>query len=399
MFGLTLSTIEIISYVGLAILSAAYGVETGPKEMLTERQKEIINEIVEGRRTYMDYSPTLGWDIKPHGSSTRYGYTANSNGVRGTKEYAKCPSEKVRVLTYGDSYTHSIPGALSETWQGYLEQFDSGLEVLNLGVGGYGLDQAYLRYLEKKEVYRSELVFVGFMPDNAYRNLNTFRPFLVPKGLPLAKPRFVVQRDRLVKIENPMSERSQYTKLLDNTKERLQKLGRHDYFYRYRYRPSTLDFLATYRAIRLVDQILSDYSEDKIRYATIRTKAFGVFAPGSEIYEVTARLIEQFYKDVQRSGAIPVVLFFPDKSDVIDSKRGRVLRYSMLTQMTDTKKMRHIDFMVEMAEGDIESLFDSTGHYTPKANARVARRIQEYLADRGLRGELQGARKRIGCDT
>ena len=51
------------------------------------------------------------------------------------------------------------------------------IEVLNLGVGGYGTDQAYLKYILTKKNLDADMVLIGYMSDNLNRNVNTFRTF------------------------------------------------------------------------------------------------------------------------------------------------------------------------------------------------------------------------------
>ena len=57
---------------------------------------------------------------------------------------------------------------------------------MNFGVGGFGLDQAYLRYQKMIREFELPTVLLGFMPENMSRHVNTYRPFYFPgTGLPL----------------------------------------------------------------------------------------------------------------------------------------------------------------------------------------------------------------------
>ena len=58
-----------------------------------------------------------------------------------------------------------------------MESYGSHIEALNFGVGGFGLDQAYLRYLEDGIQYNSHIVLIGFMSENIYRNVIPIVPF------------------------------------------------------------------------------------------------------------------------------------------------------------------------------------------------------------------------------
>ena len=52
-------------------------------------------------------------------------------------------------------------------------------EVLNLGVGGYGTDQAFLKYKLTQKNLDADMVLIGYMTENCNRNVNTYRPFYV----------------------------------------------------------------------------------------------------------------------------------------------------------------------------------------------------------------------------
>ena len=65
--------------------------------------------------------------------------TTQTSGARTMLLYA---NRKVRINTYGDSYTECAQVSDGETWQEYLAGH-LGEPVRNFGVGGYGLYQAY----------------------------------------------------------------------------------------------------------------------------------------------------------------------------------------------------------------------------------------------------------------
>ena len=54
----------------------------------------------------------------------------------------------------------------------------TGSRVFNAGVPGYGTDQAYLRYRERKESLAPDIVILGLMIGDMKRNVNVFRTFL-----------------------------------------------------------------------------------------------------------------------------------------------------------------------------------------------------------------------------
>jgi len=78
------------------------------------------------------------------------------------------------------------PGALSSR---HLEARTDALNVLNYGIGGYGFDQAFLRFQREGIALRPDVVLIGFAPDDLGRLVNVYRRFISSRELPLAKPR------------------------------------------------------------------------------------------------------------------------------------------------------------------------------------------------------------------
>ena len=97
----------------------------------------------------------------------------------------------VLMTAFGDSFTHCDGVANSFTWEYLLERLNPALEVLNFGVGGYGTDQALLRYELEGMAFHPHIAILGFLPENIHRVVSVFRPFYFPMtGIPMSKPRF-----------------------------------------------------------------------------------------------------------------------------------------------------------------------------------------------------------------
>lgn len=94
------------------------------------------------------HDKTLGWVPRPNLSRYRgIGTTpvsTNSQGMRGRREVSP-RSAGLRIVCIGDSFTFGNDVRDDEVWTAQLEEELPGSEVLNLGVSGYGLDQAALR--------------------------------------------------------------------------------------------------------------------------------------------------------------------------------------------------------------------------------------------------------------
>jgi hypothetical protein len=280
-----------------------------------------------------------------------------------------------RIAAFGDSFTHCDEVKNHETWQAIMEGFDTNLEVLNFGVGAFGLDQSYLRYIKEGRQYQPSIVLIGFMTENILRHVNTYRPFYFPKtGLPLTKPRFVVDGESLALIPNPMKSLEDYNRLLLQPGETLPRIGANDYFYKRRYSSNPLDWSPTVRLLKILFQrgyVKLPGDEEIITN--------GRYNERSEAFRVTTRIFDEFYKAVMDNQSIPIVLVFPNQSDLIRARKNSQKMYSTLLEYFDSVGYRYIDLIEVFNVADIKDLF--SGHYTPLANSLVAEYLFDYISN------------------
>ena len=57
-----------------------------------------------------------------------------------------------------------------------LARLDAGLEFENFGVPAYGLDQAFLRYQREGRPTHPQIVVIGFMEENIFRDVTCSGP-------------------------------------------------------------------------------------------------------------------------------------------------------------------------------------------------------------------------------
>lgn len=145
--------------------------------------------------SFDQWSPTLGWKPKANvRDDEAFGgkrLTTNARGLRGSRDYAyEKPAGVFRIVVLGDSFTFGEEVGDDDVYAHQLEGRLSGVEVVNLGVHGYGHDQMLLYLKEEGLRYRPDLVLLGFISDDMVRNTLAFRDY--------AKPRFVLEDGRLV---------------------------------------------------------------------------------------------------------------------------------------------------------------------------------------------------------
>ena len=91
----------------------------------------------------------LGWDRKATTrgfeiSNRKTTFKINQIGSRGKKVY-----KKDKISVFGDSFAFCRYVNDDETWQSNLSKKYKN-NILNFGVGNYGLDQAFLKYIKIK---------------------------------------------------------------------------------------------------------------------------------------------------------------------------------------------------------------------------------------------------------
>lgn len=140
---------------------------------------------------------TRGWTPRPDLSLIRdgYRYTTNHLGQRALKEYVYDKAQ-YQVLIVGDSYTFGIDADDACVWPTMLQQMDHRLNVINLAVGGYGIDQMAITLQETIDFYRPNLVIAALVGEDVWRATLDFRDY--------QKPKFEIEGDRLVLTHTPI---------------------------------------------------------------------------------------------------------------------------------------------------------------------------------------------------
>lgn len=367
--------VEGTSLLGLWIVEASRNVIYDPViEVLSESQKTRLSKFLEqGRGERVQQDPVLGW--------TRIG---NSAGMRDDREYENQPTpETIRISAFGDSFTYGSDVELEETWAKQLTAIQPSVEVLNYGCGGYGLDQAYLRYFKLGTEYNPDIVLIGYMTENIARNVNVFRAFYTRsyRDVIFTKPRFKIEDRELTLLENPISSLEDHRNLLTNDRQVLAELGRNDYHYQTNYHRGSFDFLPSVRFLKIFGYV----ARLKVLDPIIRLD--GMYSVESEAYEVTLAIFDAFYRSVLENGALPIIVVLPDLHDQRRSRERRERRYSPLLAEFEARGYRFIDTMnaLEAHESrySIKQLTREWGHYSPIGNRIMAEYIASQLESWG----------------
>lgn len=378
---LTLGAVEIVAWIALAVSRPLLEEEIRTTGDIFREQTALIRQLIapdSGRMLAVD--SLLGWRYRA-GHVDAHDQT-NAQGVRSRREYApRSPAGVVRVAAFGDSFVYGNEVGNADCWSTVLEELEPRLEVLNYGVGGYGADQAYLRFLTEGDRLSPQVVVLGFAPVDLRRLVNVYRRFISNRELPLVKPRYVLTGNGgLELLPSPVRSAADYLPLLDQP-DLVREFGRHDAWYEPAVHESVLyDLSATVRlATALWIRVRRRFLDPD------RLVQDGVFNRASTAFRIQIALFAQFVAQARARGAVPLVVIFPDVESVRRSRAGRPPVFTPLLDELRTRRITYLDltqaFLAAPSTTPLEDWFMPGGHYSPRGNRLVAAWLGPRLLD------------------
>jgi lysophospholipase L1-like esterase len=137
---------------------------------------ELTAYLTHGRRalatrteqTHCEYDPLLGWVHRPEQRyPDLYGpgrtLTTNAQRLRGARAVDPTSPPAYRILCLGDSWTMGYGLDDAQTFAEVLSR-GAHVEAVNMGMGGFGIDQAYLWYQRDGQVLPHDLLLLAITP-------------------------------------------------------------------------------------------------------------------------------------------------------------------------------------------------------------------------------------------
>lgn len=168
--------------------------------------------IAEGSSTETQFDRDLGWANKPSVVvRDKYGagkpLTINSQGFRQMEEVPREKREGMkRVVIVGDSFVFGSENGDLDTIPAHLNELLTNAECINLGVPGYGIDQAYLNYLKNGSPLDPDVLLYCVLPADFERASR--ERFRSGYNKPLIKVRGNKLQITNVPVPPPLPERS-----------------------------------------------------------------------------------------------------------------------------------------------------------------------------------------------
>ena len=337
-----------------------------------------ISAMRESIETYIDrrdevtivYDADTGWVYRPHAIRHKGSFTVNGGGLRSTREYSLSPSpDIVRIAVFGDSFTADDDVADNDTWATQLELSlnEAGIraETLNFGVGGYGMDQAYLRWLKQGRDYQPDIVIFGFQPENLDRNVNIFRHLYIHGyGIPLAKPRFLLRDGELVPLNSPAIPPEELLATFESFAS--HPLAGYEAYY-----PSRDTASSWWAGSRLLA-----FAHAMLKARTPSDAAD--YGPGSERGELGIAIVDAFATDVADSGADFIIAHLPLQQHLQHLRAGGESPYAHLQQSL-ARDYTYVPLEAQLLEYADDNYHGTTGHYLPAITHVIGRTLAREI--------------------
>lgn len=282
------------------------------------------------------------------------------------------------VSLYGNSFTWGGEVDNTQAWSNVLSQLMS-CRVSNFGVGGYGSDQAYLRFLGNTGDGAPDVV-LGHLSENILRNLAQLRDLLYPGSFGL-KPRFLLREDgQLAQLPLPTYTEEEYREVVARPEDHLE----HDWFVpggpagiqRLRF-PFSLSVLGAFRNFHV---------QAKLRGRPWYADFYAADHPAGGL-DLTAAILVAFRDEALRRGRRPLILLIPTGLDLSHfAEHGEWVYQPLLDRLEETGARplnAGAGIMAELGARDPCELFTHCSqHFNAEGYALLARVVHEELRRR-----------------
>jgi len=294
------------------------------------------------------HDSTIGWVGLPNVDLPDLygpGVSLHTNGqaFRNDTDIARTvPAGKIRVICSGDSFTLGYGVSNNQTWCHQLSVLDSRLETVNMGQGGYGLDQAYLWYKRAGLPLDHQVHLVAFITDDFLRM--QFDDFVG-----YGKPLLGLRGDSIAILNAPVPKRSPLARWWLAKGQLAMNLN----------------------IVQLANRVFSDPPRD--RYDPARNDS-------------TRKVVSRIFQDLARINAAKhsrlVLVLLPGASDYRRDEPPSSLWRSFVIEEAARQGIQLIDLfepLRRLPPTQVDSLFLQDGHYSAKGNEFVARAIHRAL--------------------
>lgn len=359
------STSQAVTVLGMELLPKNWG-------KIVLHYRKLLNS--ETRQfTYVVYDDIMGWTVGPNKQSSDGMYWSSSEGIRALQAEVTFAdsTERARIALIGDSFAFSQDVKYEDSWGYLLEQaLDSKFQVLNFGVPGYAVDQAYLRYEKDVLKWKPKIIIFGFIANDVMRSMTVYPFIKFPRwNWPYSKPRFILRDGSLVRINvPPLPPEAIFS----------------------RESPSELPFVEYDSGYKQNEWHKSQFQVSYlIRLLITKFPRWIEVSPDISIdalVSVNASILKDFVRSARQRGVIPIVTYFPSQIDFAPPEVRRVVSEfgiaKQLLQVLQQANFPYTDLTPCLEELNPDDRFvPQKSHYSPQANAAVASCLRKVVTE------------------
>jgi hypothetical protein len=279
-----------------------------------------------------------------------------------------------RVAVVGDSFAFGLEVSYEDTWAHRLEGLlTPRTQVLNFGVDGYGVDQAYLRYRRDVIPWHPDVVIFGLISDDMRRSMGVYGFLTFPGAeIPFPKPRLVVRETGVEALNLPLP--SPNSIFFSRTIEELPFVEYDRSFHgpEWVQRP--------YRSFYLLRYLLSRNPGWVIPRPMVSDEAQSA---------LNAEILQSFLRRAHKEGSIPIVVYFPS---IDDFRNGTTEPAGAARQTLDENNIAYVDMTICVEQIPDDRRFVIL-HYSPETNSAIARCLEDEVSAALHRSEMNRERQ------
>ena len=375
--------------------------------ILSKDENPKISESILEKFLPHGFDPELGWVRKPnteHLENGKYGkvkWTTNFSGARTNPEFEKTES---KISCYGDSFAFCRQVNDDETWEHYLSKTFM-INVQNLGVGNYGLDQTLLRLKREYTINPTKIVIIGVVPDTISRILSMWKHYYEYGNTLGFKPRFKISNNDLELIKNPIDTKEkflEYTNYLNIIQE-------NDFFYKTKFSKEKITFpycinifrnwkrnSELIRAVKRIEKNESDGDNSKeilwkpmSIIMEINLKWRVQLFQNKNNLDLIIKILEEYVMFSKQNNFLPVFVFLPQKDDLLFIKKNYHFYENMINAILKIKDLVFFDITKELIQiKNLDELYsddnDYGGYYSADGNKKISELIANELREREI---------------
>lgn len=186
-----------VLYAVILVATTGFCVEIAARLIIPEPAEPVVPAEIG------QFDAMLGWSNRPlaTATSTRTGYEVeyriNSKGLRDEPAPYEKPEGEYRIVLLGDSRTFGFGVPIEQHFSRLLEGYFVGVDVINLGVNGFGVDQELLYLREEGVKYEPDVVMAYVAHFGNHRHMHSRR-------FGKEKPQFMLREGELTLTNQPV---------------------------------------------------------------------------------------------------------------------------------------------------------------------------------------------------